>query len=147
MEENGAEDQQAELARKLKASHPEADIDSLVAGSLAGPASPDRPPVPAWEYLNYLASHPELSINDLSRTRFPVALQAGTTMVTSIAELIAPGPVPVTYQVTAEDVVRLYQLMHEAGVMRWNPQTRTHEEIAPPASVLGGGQIVACGPI
>ena len=132
MTEPLSEDERLKLLETIRASAPShIDVDSLAAGELAGPVSPDRPPVPAWEYLDYLAAHPELSLDELSQFRFPILLHNGYTTVTSIAELIAPGPIPSTYHLTPQDVVRLYQLQHEAGALRWNADTRTHEEVKP----------------
>jgi hypothetical protein len=110
---------------------PDVDIESLVAGHLAGPASTDRPPVPVWEYLDYVEAHPGLSIEELAKVRFPILFHGGGSTVTSIAEHTAPGPVPPTFVVTAEDVVRLFALMHEVGAMQWNAETRTIEELRP----------------
>jgi hypothetical protein len=112
-------------------------IEALAAGVLAGPASPDRPPVPVWQYLDHLASHPDVTLDDLEQVRFPTVLYSGETTVNSIAELTAPGPTTPTYAITADDIVRLYQLKYEAGALRWNPGTRTHEEIKPADSYSG----------
>jgi hypothetical protein len=135
-EEQLLEERRRDQLRAIQAAAPpDVDIESLAAGSLAGQASPDRPPVPVWEYLDYQAAHPEFSIEAISRIRFPVELHGGgARMVTSIAEFTAPGPRSPTYTVNPEDIVRLYRLIFEAGAMIWNPQTRTHEEIRPSAS-------------
>jgi hypothetical protein len=136
MAEEWSEQQRVERLREIQAAYPDIDVTSLAAGVLAGPASPDRPPVPVWEYLEYLAAHPEISKDAISRTRFPVALYSGDTTVTSIAELLTPRPRVPTSVPTVDDVIDLYKLMHEAGAMRWNPETRTHEEVKPPASYV-----------
>ena len=117
-----------------QAGFPNFDAEGLAAGRLAGPASTDRPPVPVWEYLDYVAKHPEVSIDEISQVRFPISYHGGGSTVTSIAEYTAPGPVPPTFVVTAEDIVRLYVLMHDAGAMQWNAGTRTIEELKPRAS-------------
>jgi len=116
------------------AGFPDFDAERLAAGNLAGPASRDRPPVPVWEYLDYVAHHPEVSIDEISQIRFPISFYGGESMVTSIAEHTAPGPVPPTFAVTAEDIVRLFALMHDAGAMQWNVETRTIEEVEPRAT-------------
>jgi hypothetical protein len=113
---------------------PDYDAKALAAGHLAGPASTDRPPVPVWEYLDYVATHPEVSIEEISQVRFPISFHGGGSTVTSIAEHTAPGPVPPTFVVAAEDVVGLYALMHDAGAMQWDAGTRTIEELKPHAS-------------
>jgi hypothetical protein len=117
-----------------QAGFPDFDAESLAAGHLAGPASKDRPPVPVWEYLDYVAQHPEVSIDEISQVRFPISFHGGGSMITSIAEHMAPGPVPPTFSVTTEDIVRLFALMHDAGAMQWNAATRTIEELKPRAS-------------
>ncbi len=50
-----------------QAGFPNFDAEGLAAGHLAGPASTDRPSVPVWEYLVYVATHPEVSIEEISR--------------------------------------------------------------------------------
>jgi hypothetical protein len=141
MEENVGEEVSGEVPEdwlaRLRAIHPEVDVAALAGGSMAGLPSTDRPEVPVWEYLEYVAERPKLTLDALAEMRFPIALHAGTTMVTSIAEMLAPGPHPPTYQTGPEDVVQLYRFMHEAGALVWNPVTRTHEEVLPPASYRG----------
>jgi hypothetical protein len=138
MSEELAEEQRREKLRAIQAAAPpDVDIEALAAGSLAGPASPDRPPVPVWEYLDYQAAHPELSMDALAQIRFPIELHGGgVRMVTSLAELTLAGPRRPTYQVRPEDLIRLYQLIHESGGMIWNAPTRTHQEVKPPASYV-----------
>jgi hypothetical protein len=136
MSDELSEERRLEIIRGLQDAarrdgFPDIDIDSLVAGDLAGPASTDRPPVPVWEYLDYAVEHPGVSIEELSKVRFPILFHCEGSMVTSIAEHTAPGPVPPRLVVTADDVVRLYALMHEAGAMQWNAETRTIEEVKP----------------
>lgn len=128
-----SEDERAERVAQMQADAP-IDISGLLAGELVGPVSADRPPVPVWEYLDYLEAHPELSIDQLSRVRFPVTLYNGDVTVTSIAEGLAPGPIPATYDMTPQDVVRLYQVQHDVGAFRWNADTLTHEQTKPLAA-------------
>ncbi|MHB1235073.1 MAG: hypothetical protein ACYCZK_05305 [Microbacteriaceae bacterium] len=141
MSEGSTEDQWREKIRALKEAHPEAKaaVDGLAAGILAGPVSADRPPVPVWEYLDYLTAHPRLSQEDLSQIRFPIMSYGGVLTITSIAELTAtPGLVSPTFKVTPEDVVRLYGLMYALGVMRWNPDSKVHEEVVSPTVYAKG---------
>ncbi|MBT8163037.1 MULTISPECIES: hypothetical protein [Arthrobacter] len=100
-------------------------------GTLAGPVSPDRPPVPVWEYMNYAAEHPGITEDHMAGIRFPLRLHDGTLMVTSISEMV-PGnrPTP-TFGITVADVVHLYQLMHDSGAVLWNASKLEHEEVKP----------------
>ncbi len=134
MSEESEEDERRERIRALKAVAPAGvDVESLLAGSLAGPASDARPPVPVWEYLDYLAERRELSLDDIVRTRFPIRLHGGETTVTSIAELTS-GPGSATYRVGPAEVVRLYRLQHEFGALTWEPVDRMHVEAMPPSA-------------
>lgn len=139
MRDETSDEHRLQIFRELnEAAHqagvPDFDAESLAAGHLAGPASTDRPPVPVWEYIDYAATHPEVTIDEISQTRFPISFHGGGSTVTSIAEYMAPGPVQSAVAVTVEDVVRLYALMHAAGAMQWDPQSRTIEELKPRAS-------------
>lgn len=129
--------QREALLQELHGSLPEGmQIDDLLAGELAGPASSERPPVPVWEYAEYAATQPNVSLDDLAQVRFPILSHDGvTTMVTSLSEMTAPGPreSEATHDITYGDVVNLYRLMSERGVMRWNADTLTHEEVVSPA--------------
>jgi hypothetical protein len=123
----------SELFSKLRSAHPDVDPESLLGGSLAGAESANRPPVPVWQYLEYQAKHPEFSIDQIERIRFPIVLHGGEKMVTSIFEMThLSGPVPPTYEITVPDVIRLYRLTHEHGGMTWNTTTASHEEALPP---------------
>lgn len=137
MPEEPQDDERVARVRAVLGPGAPGGIEVLAAGVLAGPASPDRPAIPVWQYLDYLAAHPGVTLDDLTQARFPTVLYSGETTVNSIAELIAPGPIASTYAITAEDIVRLYQLKYEAGALRWNPETRTHEEIKPADSYVG----------
>lgn len=48
------EDQRLEIVRDLQEDHPDLDWENLLAGSLAGPASTDRPDMPVWEYRSFV---------------------------------------------------------------------------------------------
>lgn len=139
MSDKFSEEHRSKIFRELneaaqQAGLPNFDAERLAAGHLAGPASVDRPPVPVWEYLDYVAKHPEVTINEISQVRFPISFHGGGSTVTSIAEHTALGHMPATFVVTAEDVVHLYALMHDEGAMQWNATTRTIEELKPHAS-------------
>ena len=121
-----------EIRRRFQEAHPEADVEGMMGGSLAEPASADRPPVPVWEYLDYQAAHPEISVEQIERIRFPIALYGGETMVTSIFEMTHMiGPPQPSYDFTVVNVVRHYRILHEHGAMSWNASTRTLEETLP----------------
>jgi hypothetical protein len=113
------------IIRELKEEHPGVDIESTLAGALAGPASEDRPSVPVWEYPDYVAAHPEVSLEDLVEARFPITYPTGERGVGSIAEYLhrIPGRTPV-YLVEPVDVIELFRLEHEAGMLDWDPETR-----------------------
>lgn len=136
MDDELSEAQRQEILRTLRQEQPDVDIDGLVAGKLAGPASGDRPPVPVWEYLDYPGEHPELSLEWIVQVRFPIDFFGGGSTVTSIAEHLAPGPHPARFVLDAGDIVRLYRLRHEAGALRWNAETRTHEETMPQSAYV-----------
>ncbi len=55
----------------------------------------------------------------------------GGSTVTSIAEYAAPGSLPPTFVVTAEDIVRLYALIHDAGALPWNVTRKAIDESKP----------------
>jgi hypothetical protein len=110
-----SEQQRLERLRAPQSAYPDVDVSGLAAGTLAGPASPERPSVPVWEYLEYRAAHPEMSMEAISRARFQVALLGGGTLAMSIAELTAPGPHPPTLAITPKDLIDLYRLIDEAA--------------------------------
>jgi len=89
-------EERLERVRILKASVPEGvDINSLLGGSLAGPVSADRQDVPPWEYLEYAASQPEVTFEELARVRFPIRTEStGYTFPSSIHEFPKPGVTP-----------------------------------------------------
>ena len=134
------EEHRSEIFRELneaaqQSGSPNFDAERLAAGHLAGPASIDRPAVPVWEYLAFVTKHPGVSVNEISQVRFPISFHDGGSTVASIAEHTAPGPIPATFLVAAEDIVYLYALMHDEGAMQWNATTTTTtiEELKPHA--------------
>jgi hypothetical protein len=73
------------IARSILEAHPAHDLDNSLAGALAGPASPDRPNLPVWDYLDFVAVHPSTSLAELTAVRFPVLLYEGESSVTSVS--------------------------------------------------------------
>ena len=129
-----SEHERLEKVRRLVESAPDGvDVELLLAGSLAGPVSADRPDVPVWEYVDYAATHPDVTLADLAAVRFPVRNERGDTFPTSIDEQRKPGPRPTDVR-TIRDVVELYAAMHEAGLLRWDAATRTIVQLDPPPS-------------
>lgn len=110
------------------------DMERLLAGSLAGPESADRPDVPVWEYVEYAATHPGVTLDDLGPVRFPIRNARGDTIPISIDELLSPGPGPAAVHATRRDVVDLYAAMHAAGLLRWDATTRTIVQVDAPSS-------------
>jgi len=130
------EGERRERVRMLVESAPDGvDIESLLAGSLAGPESTDRPDVPMWEYVEYAATHPGVTLHDLGAVRFPIRNARGdTTFPTSIDELLKPGNVPVGLARTRRDIVDLFAVMHAAGLLGWDAATRTIVQVDAPSS-------------
>jgi hypothetical protein len=139
-EEELSEKRRREIIEQIRISArtvgvPDFDVESRLAGHLAGPVSEDRPDVPVWEYLDYGVNHPAFTVEDIVQVRFPVAFLGGETTVASIAEELRPDPVsaPPRPQPTAEEIVERYAMMHQAQVLGWNAQTRTVEYLKPQA--------------
>ena len=110
---------------------PGLDLEHLLMGGLAAPASPDRPDLPVWEYRSYVFNHPEVGLEDLTRVRFPVPYFEGTAGVASIDEELKPfprscgGPARSSaYVVDAVAVVARYEMEHEAGLQVWDSDAR-----------------------
>jgi hypothetical protein len=116
-----------EQVRILKESPPEGvDIARLLAGSLGGPVSPDRPGVPPWEYPEYAAAHPEVTFEELAHVRFPIRFgPSGDTSPSSIHEFAKPGVAPDRVPATLLDVVDFFLEAHAAGAWRWDTSDRT----------------------
>lgn len=132
---NMSEDERRETVRMLVESAPDGvDIESTLAGSLAGQESTDRPDVPMWEYVEYAATHPDVMLHDLGAVRFPIRNERGDTTVTSIDELRRPGLAPAAVHPTRRDIVDLYAVMHAAGLLRWDAATRTIVQVDAPSS-------------
>ena len=107
-------------------------LSKLTAGVLAGPATPDRPDVPIWEYLRFADTHPEVSIDELARIRFPLVFFGGEeSTVQAAAEELEPHPAPTRWLQTIETVVEQWSALFTAGVVRWNSELRAVEMILP----------------
>lgn len=122
------EEERLRALEKVKKQFPERDIEGFVVGRLAGPASPDRPNVPIWEYPAFLSEHPELSMNDLLHVRFPEIFEDGFNSVSSLRDHLGrTSDSDRIDPLSPEDIIRLYRLNFEAGALRWNSETRSVE--------------------
>lgn len=135
------EEERLERVRILKASAPEGvDIEGLLGGSLAGPVSPDRPDVPPWEYPEYAASHPRVTLEELAKVRFPIRIEStGYTFPCSIHEFAKPGATPDPVPKTLLDAVDFFVEKHAVGAWRWDVADRTviaHDDVAPDAATF-----------
>lgn len=126
-----SDEERAALARELLNDRPDADLENLLMGELAGPASTDRPDLPVWEYGSYVSNHPAVALSDLTRVRFPVLFFEGTPTVTSIDEELKPfprnykGAIPgLRYVVDATAILRRYEMAYEAGLHEWDHNAR-----------------------
>ena len=126
------------LVREIREQQPNADLDNLLMGALAGPATPDRPDVPVWDYLTYAQQHPETPFSVLITVRFPVLLFGGVSSVTSVVEHLKPLPVSFrgvrpepTYCIDAEAIIRQYMMLRDAGLIEWEPAWRGIRYTAP----------------
>lgn len=132
------EDERLRILADLRASAPDLDHERLAAGTLAGRATPDRPDVPPWEYQRYVDAHPDTSLEELVRVRFPevYAERRGST-VSSIAEDIDDHGRPKGALFTVAEALDRWRFLHEAGVVRWDSATRAVEHIG------GNGDVFA----
>jgi len=125
------DDQVKAALRQIAADFPSADLPNLVAGRLAGPASPNRPNVPVWDYLTLAedSNGPDLEV--LTAMRFPVRFIEGVVSVTSIDEELRPfptsfrGAIPKPrIDMDARKVIDRYRFLHGSGVVEWDPDER-----------------------
>lgn len=124
------EEQRLAILRSLEAEHPGAA--ALAAGELAGPATPDRPNVPIWEYENYAEQHPDVNVDDLVTVRFPVIFHGGNDFtIDSAAEYLRTDPVPPPTPMTLGEVIDLWRHLHAAGVVAWDSDRRAVEHCRP----------------
>ncbi|RIX28270.1 hypothetical protein D1781_12500 [Amnibacterium setariae] len=129
------------LRQELLRDHPDLDLENLLMGELAGPASPDRPDLPVWEYRAFVRDHPGADPATLAAIRFPVRYAEGTSGVTSIAEQLKPYPrsfrgrVPEPVVVIdADAIARRYEMEHEAGLQEWDHDARGIVRLQPLAA-------------
>lgn len=120
-----------EMKRNMLEEQPDADLENLLMGELYGPASPDRPDLPVWDYLSFTEAHSEVALNDLTSVRFPVRYFEGESGVTSVDEELKPFPrsykgrVPEpAYLIDAAAIVRGYAMEHAAGLQEWDHDAR-----------------------
>lgn len=117
-----------ETTARLVADRPDIDWTPRLAGSLAGPPSPDRPDVPVWEYPALVAERGDLGWEELAAVRFPIVLPDGVSGVTSIDEELAPPPrelgVRPRLRIEPADVARRYAMLRDAGAVEWVPAWR-----------------------
>lgn len=104
---------------------------TLIAGSLAGPAWENRPPVPVWEYLDYQRAHPDISLDQIAATRFPVKIYGGDIMPTSLAEHIGTWS-GASRILTLEDIVAYFRIKHERGALDWDKGEPDAYRVPPP---------------
>ena len=117
------EEQRQKTIAMLAKRMPGRDLSKLLAGHLAGPAHPGRPPVPIWDFVEYAASV-GVEIDTLLDWRYPLEFFGGGSTIVSVAEALhldQPGAV----QLTADDVIRKYTLLADAGALTWNADRKS----------------------
>lgn len=124
------ESERLELVRKLREDPRLASIP--LAGRLAGRATPDRPAVPPWEYVEYAAATDGISLADLAGVRIPEIFFGGKDFgVFSIAEWTEPSPGRVNSSLSVEDVIALFVYLHASGVVGWDSEQRAITHLRP----------------
>ena|GEM_PF-6959053 len=124
------EDERRAILESLEAQHPGAS--ALVAGTLAGPATPGRPDVPIWDYQRFADEHPDVDLNDLIAVRFPVVFFDGEeTTITSAEEYLSFGPKQSDTKLSLNSVLDLWARLHAARVVQWNSDRRRVEHVRP----------------
>jgi hypothetical protein len=120
----------AEMVREMKADRADLDWDNSQSGRLLGPASPNRPDFPVWEYAAVADSDPNVRLEDLTAVRFPIRLPDGSLEVASVDEELRPmpshlakppRPIP---RWDARAVISRYIALHDAGLLEWDPIER-----------------------
>lgn len=109
-------------------------LSSKVAGTLSGPATPDRPDrpdVPVWEYEEFLRIHPDVSMHALVATRFPVVFFGGKEFTIESVSAHLDDDAPWLPRMTVESVIDLWRALSTAGVVRWDSGKRGVEFIRP----------------
>ena len=131
------EDERRAVVRAILEEHPGHDVANSLSGALLGPATADRPNLPVWEYLDFVAAHPSVPLSALTAVRFPVLYFEGESSVSSIDEDLRPPPshlkhVPkMTVVLDAEALVRRYVMEHDAGLVEWDPRSRGIRYLVP----------------
>lgn len=125
------EEDRRRLVSELRRSGAPSNVGDLLVGILAGPATEDRPAVPAWEYPAYQRARPEISTDELVAARTPIRLFPGEETIFSIAELLSLAPSESPYQIDFLDVIRLMELRHEFGGLEWDEVQRGYVETMP----------------
>jgi hypothetical protein len=107
-------------------------LAKLVGGVLTGRATPERPNVPIWDYLQFAADHPEVTLDELIEIRFPVNFLKGEDFtIDPAAESLRTDPVPPPVPETLDSVIERWKALHTAGVVEWNIDKRAVEMIRP----------------
>lgn len=124
------DDEIAEMVREMKADRQDLDWDNTLSGRLLGPASPDRPHFPVWEYAEVADRDPTVRLEDLTAVRFPVRFPDGTLETASIDEELRPMPSHIAHppqpvpRWDARAVISRYSALHDAGLLEWDPVER-----------------------
>lgn len=124
------DDEIVEMVREMKADRPHLDWDNSLSGRLLGPASPDRPDFPVWEYAAVADRDPAVRLEDLTAVRFPVRSAGGPLEVTSVDEELRPMPSHLArppqpiMRWDARAVISRYVALHDAGLLEWDPAER-----------------------
>jgi len=129
-----------EVVKGIVEQHPQVDLANSLSGALAGPASPDRPDVPVWNYLELAQSDPSVSLAQLSAVRFPVLFFEGESSVDSVDEHLRPPPShlkvqppPMRVVIDAPAVIRRFAMERDAGLVEWDPRSRGVRYLVPVA--------------
>ncbi|WIB65755.1 hypothetical protein [Curtobacterium sp. MCBD17_040] len=123
------EDERLTILAQLEANRP--GSAAKAGGTLAGPATPDRPDIPVWDYQRHVDEHPDVDIADLIAVRFPVVLYGGEDFtITSVADHLNL-PVRPSQPWTLATELDMWNHLHTAGIVRWNSERRAVEHIRP----------------
>jgi len=124
------EEERLAVLASLEALHP--GLSKTASGTLAGPATRDRPNVPIWDYEQYGQEHLEVKLEDLVAVRFPVIFYGGEDFtIDSAAERLRKDPVAPAVPVTLASVLDLWKQLHAAGVVAWDHDRRAVEHVRP----------------
>lgn len=122
------EDERLATLESLEAERP--GLASLVAGKLAGRATPGRPDVPVWDYELYVTDHADVELEDLAVVRFPVVFFGGDEFtITSASEELRADASSLLAPITLDSVIDKWRRLHAAGVVRWDSTGRAVEHV------------------